>query len=262
MKRKSIILAAMAFSALGAVTSQGALLIGTSPITIDFNNLNTNFGGAYNSTGGSSVFPINTTVASAPVTIYSGTGGVEFTVGSTDFLPGGVYSNTGTYSNSNSFRALQNGSLSDLALGVKDSATRTFTLWLKNNTGATVPTWNVAYDVEQYSKGSSATTFSFSYSTNGTTFVTTGLSGAATVTANTSAPVDVNLASVISTSRTGVITQSIANTSDIYLRWTYTHIGGTSPHMGIDNIVITAVPEPSTALLGGLGLLALLRRRR
>lgn len=32
--------------------------------------------------------------------------------------------------------------------------------------------------------------------------------------------------------------------------------------IGIDNIVITAIPEPSAALLGGLGLLALLRRRR
>jgi uncharacterized protein (TIGR03382 family) len=30
----------------------------------------------------------------------------------------------------------------------------------------------------------------------------------------------------------------------------------------IDNLSITAIPEPSAALLGGLGLLALLRRRR
>lgn len=30
----------------------------------------------------------------------------------------------------------------------------------------------------------------------------------------------------------------------------------------IDNVSVTAVPEPATALLGGLGLLALLRRRR
>ena len=30
----------------------------------------------------------------------------------------------------------------------------------------------------------------------------------------------------------------------------------------IDNISIFAVPEPSTALLGGLGVLAMLRRRR
>jgi len=32
--------------------------------------------------------------------------------------------------------------------------------------------------------------------------------------------------------------------------------------IGIDNMVITVIPEPTTALLGGFGLLALLRRRR
>jgi hypothetical protein len=37
---------------------------------------------------------------------------------------------------------------------------------------------------------------------------------------------------------------------------------GGSGTIGIDNIVITAIPEPSTALLGAFGALALLRRRR
>jgi hypothetical protein len=32
--------------------------------------------------------------------------------------------------------------------------------------------------------------------------------------------------------------------------------------VSIDNFILTAVPEPSAALLGGIGLLALLRRRR
>ncbi len=36
--------------------------------------------------------------------------------------------------------------------------------------------------------------------------------------------------------------------------------GGT--HVAFDNVRLTAIPEPSAALLGGLGLLALLRRRR
>lgn len=38
--------------------------------------------------------------------------------------------------------------------------------------------------------------------------------------------------------------------------------GNTTNQTGIDNIELTAVPEPSAALLGALGLLALLRRRR
>ena len=262
MKIKSTLLAFAAFSALGAVSSHGALLIGTSPITLNFDNLNTNFGGAYNSTGGSSTFPINTTTGTAPIVIYSGTGGTEFTVSTTDFNPGGVYSNTGTYSDSNSVRAFRDASTLDLALGVKDSANRQFVLSLRNATGATASSWAVAYDIEQYSKGASATVFSFSYSLNGTTFITTNLTGAANVVGNNTAPVDANLASVISTARTGTITESIANGGDIFFRWTYDHQAGTSNHMGIDNIVVTAIPEPSTALLGAFGVLALLRRRR
>jgi hypothetical protein len=33
-------------------------------------------------------------------------------------------------------------------------------------------------------------------------------------------------------------------------------------NLGVDNILVTSIPEPSAALLGGLGALALLRRRR
>lgn len=47
------------------------------------------------------------------------------------------------------------------------------------------------------------------------------------------------------------------------LNFTYTETGGTNGARGrFAGVVLTAVPEPSTALLGGLGLLALLRRRR
>lgn len=38
--------------------------------------------------------------------------------------------------------------------------------------------------------------------------------------------------------------------------------GGQASRGGLDNIQLSVVPEPSAALLGGLGLLALLRRRR
>jgi len=36
----------------------------------------------------------------------------------------------------------------------------------------------------------------------------------------------------------------------------------TTDYVDIDNITLNFIPEPSSALLGGLGLLALLRRRR
>jgi MYXO-CTERM domain-containing protein len=37
---------------------------------------------------------------------------------------------------------------------------------------------------------------------------------------------------------------------------------GSDHQLAIDNVTFTAVPEPGPVLLGGLGLLALLRRRR
>lgn len=45
-----------------------------------------------------------------------------------------------------------------------------------------------------------------------------------------------------------------------YDRITYIATGGTGGRQG--GVVLTAVPEPTTTMLGGLGLLALLRRRR
>lgn len=240
---------------------QAALLISNSPVTLNFNNLNTNFGGAYNSTGGTSTFP-TIVLGTTPIVVYSGSGGTEFTVSNNDFNPGGVYSNTGTYSNLNSFRALQDGSSSDLAIGVKNSSTIDFILIMKNNTGSAVGTWNVDYFVEQYSKGASATTVGFSYSLNGTTYITTNLSGGGSVVANNTSPVDSNVGTVISTSRSAVVTENIAHNADIYFRWRYAHVSGTSAHIGLDNITVTAIPEPGAALLGGLGFIALLRRRR
>jgi hypothetical protein len=40
------------------------------------------------------------------------------------------------------------------------------------------------------------------------------------------------------------------------------NLNPSSQQVKIDNFSLTAVPEPSATLLGGLGILALLRRRR
>lgn len=60
------------------------------------------------------------------------------------------------------------------------------------------------------------------------------------------------------------VNSSIAGESDVRIRLTLDG-GSTTSSAGnnrFDNVTFTAVPEPSAALLGGLGFLALLRRRR
>ncbi len=62
---------------------------------------------------------------------------------------------------------------------------------------------------------------------------------------------------------TDVGTWTLAQQTDAYL--TFGIAGGASPGAAIfkiDNLSVNAIPESSTALLGGIGLLALLRRRR
>ncbi len=257
MKNTRFIVGVTAFAA-AFNCANAALVMNTTSVALDFNNLNTNYGGSYNSTGGSSLFPTSSTTT----TIYSGAGGVEFESNYNDNTPGGVYSNNSTYSNSNSMRALQDGSSSDYAIGMKNSADQTMTLTLQNNTGMTISSWNVAYAIEQYSRGGSATVMSFSYSLNGTSFITTNLSGAADVSANNSVPLDVNFSAVSSTSRMGIVAEPIANGDLIYFRWTYDHQSGTSAYIGLDDITVTAVPEPASALLGTLSFITLLCRRR
>ena len=58
-------------------------------------------------------------------------------------------------------------------------------------------------------------------------------------------------------SLTNTFTGLDLDTADQYLSF---HAAGTETY--IDNLSITAIPEPGAALLGGLGMLALLRRRR
>ena len=56
--------------------------------------------------------------------------------------------------------------------------------------------------------------------------------------------------------------QFTATANQMLLEFRATQVDVNDTFLVIDNVAINAVPEPGSALLGGLGLLALLRRRR
>jgi hypothetical protein len=56
--------------------------------------------------------------------------------------------------------------------------------------------------------------------------------------------------------------QFTATATQMLLEFRATQVGVNDTFLLIDNVAINAIPEPGSALLGGLGLLALLRRRR
>lgn len=57
-------------------------------------------------------------------------------------------------------------------------------------------------------------------------------------------------------------TTAVEDQATVYFRIVLDGATGTSGNNRFDNITVEGVPEPSVALLGGLGLLGLLRRRR
>lgn len=102
----------------------------------------------------------------------------------------------------------------------------------------------------QRGTSSGFTTRQFDYSTDGATWTNfgtdTGALGSTWVTES------YDLSSVA----------SIENQATVYFRIVLDGATGTSGNNRFDNITVEGVPEPTTALLGALGVLGLLRRRR
>jgi hypothetical protein len=260
--------------------AQSAVSLATlAPYTENFDDLNTAFpSGIYNTATATvtfgTTFPVVATNAGNPINAvliqpgltYSGlvaNGGSGTT---TDFSTGGFYSRTGTYSNTNSARALREDTLStDLAFGGKLGSAATLTAQFTNATGADIASWSVAYNIERYSDGTSATatTVAFAHSTDGTTYTPFGTDYASP----TAAAANAQLASIASTGYTQNVPLLIASGASVYFRWTITDPAANGRHVGLDDLVVTpsAIPEPA-ASAACLGLMALgcfmLRRRR
>ena len=201
---------------------------------------------------------------------YAGTAATvptDFAFTDGDYSPGGIYDASGAYSNSNSNYALVFGDDADRAFGSKrSSGGGDFLNWtITNGTGTAIETFLITWDVEQYSAGGRATTIDMNYNSNDGGFTQAGITGTTLTTGITGA--NENLSAVMVTSRSVTLepTTPLQNGESILIGFSINHGAGSGSngHIGVDNITVTAVPEPSSiALLGLVGLAGAVRRRK
>lgn len=165
-------------------------------------------------------------------------------------------------------------------------------LTITNNTGAPITGFNVSYDVQAWGNGRRDNRVRLKYDT----FLTPAESGGretfetdifSTINPNhtevaggsefvldgsaignfetVSGFVDLTTLEIAEGNPAAGVFGALPDGETAYFRWQISNANltsGSRSALGIDNLSITPIPEPSTALLGGLGLLALLRRRR
>jgi hypothetical protein len=225
------------------------------------------------------------TIASIPANFTWTPDGAAGTA--TNFERGLLDPATTAYNNNNGLYALlySTNSLTDRAFGTKRQPnTNPITLaWsFINQTGADISSFNVSWDVEQYTQGGRPTKIDFDYNGNGTGATQAGIVGTTLTTAQTGTPTTgANLPGgtapgggpPIITSRSVSISLAtpLANGQSIDFRWITTgnDPSGANAHFAVDNLSVTAtpVPEPNAAEMSLLacaiaGLLLTSSRRR
>lgn len=136
-----------------------------------------------------------------------------------------------------------------------------------NDTGSVIDSLTLSFDINRYRLNTNAATVSLFTSLDGTTWTAqTGGNVSLTSGANS---YDFSLSG---SSFTSVFSQSvtltslnIANAGNLYVRWSFSTGSANSQGLGLDNVSLTAIPEPATyaALLGVAALVgvAVYRRR-
>ena len=246
MKINHTLLALAAFSALAAVTSQGATLIPIGTYTQSFDTIVTGLPADWTVRSGATATAVGTALTfTTPPTTWADTGGRFKNVSSATNLTS-VASTTDQGNSSNRALGLrQSGSFGDSGASFNFN----FSTTEREITGITL-------DLMMLSVQNRSTTFTLQYGigaspTSYTTLSTYGDPGVFGTTSLSFGTTDFGTA--------------LNNQAEVVFR--VVALGGSTGSgsrdtVGIDNFTITAIPEPSSALLGGLGLLALLRRRR
>ena len=145
---------------------------------------------------------------------------------------------------------------------------------MTNDTGGALATITFEFNGEQWRNGGNTTaqTMVLEYGF-GSTFasVTTwtapggNFNWTSPVATSSAAAVDGNVAGLVENKGGNLSNLNWANGSTLWIRWIELNDSGSDHGLAIDDFAVTqvtAVPEPAAALLGALGLLALMRRRR
>lgn len=233
-----------------------------NPVTISgqtyfFNNASLDFAAAIDGTG-----PTNSSTGglglSSTMSGWYGSGTVTTRVGAQpgDQTQGGIIS----------FGGLSSG---NRALGLESangSGITIFGLKLINNTGSSSSAINLSFVGELW-RQATAKTINFGYVVTNTTagIPTSGVTslGSISFTGGSAGPADGTLAAnETNINLNAVSISNWGNNQALWLTWQTATAAGGSQGIAIDNLSFSAVPEPSTLALVGLGVLGMLSLRR
>lgn len=130
----------------------------------------------------------------------------------------------------------------------------TIELRVLNETGTTVPNWDLSYDIFYRNDQNRANSFDFSYSTDGSAYTDLPPLDFISPEAKDDSP------SFASVSRSTSISASVDNGDYLYLKWAGDDVSGSynRDEFGLDNVSITPNPEPGMLLMGAVTSLAFL----
>lgn len=144
-----------------------------------------------------------------------------------------------------------------------------------NTTGATITTLTISYTAEFWRTTASTTqVLTFAYGLNGGSLTSANfLTASMTTVSGLSATAPSSVSNVVQNGNLTANQQSISLTltdlnwttdKTLFIRWTDTDQGGHEAAIGVDNLVLSTIPEPSTyaMLAGAAGLVLALGTRR
>lgn len=217
---------------------------------------------------------------------FSATSGTQAAIPGTSGWDGVKVSGTGTsnmnytvddgISNSGAIYNYRTPSSTDFSLGSLASGTNVpaFGVELINNSTIPWTSITVTFDREQYRSStttqnvlaffwgvSGGTITSSNYLTSGDMTALTALNAVGELPVTTNGKLDPP-SIVTDISSTITFASPLAVGESVFLRWTDTNDSGNDAGLAVDNVRVTAIPEPGTLALAGLGLLAMIQRRR